>query len=986
MLLKSSFKLQKSVLILSFFVCFSLFGQNEFREKHYTYYDGLASDWVNFTHTSQKGYLYILSQRGLSVFDGYRFIQSEHVNQTILSRFVKKDTLYFEDIHALKKVAMNSLGSIPVTITSKIQADSDPNNDHFDHLFIDSKNRIWCSDFDNIKYSEKGSEFKSFEIFSDNKKFIRPVSFSEISQNEIWAVTTNGIWVWKNDEVKKHGNKFLSEKYYTTSYKLDSSFLLLATSGEIIIWNIKENKPESIIPNPGSAVSYITETNGEIFVCTDNSIYKFNRNTSELSLFYTTENKINHLFFDAKTNLFWISTTNGLTKLILPKKGIETFLFEENSTITSISENTDGIYVTTNIGTIWKFENLKWKKIKHDFPLKAQSVSVIENRIFVGTDNGILEIKNDISKWISLDNFPKGKIVRKILLTPDNELWIVFDKERVHKYRYGSFEFLSNQFSNNASFWDDNLWNDALVDKLGTVWLTGWMPKGYGITKYDPKKNEFIDVSDKTINPDKGVFVGDYYNRAYETRNNGLLFSAYGGWNRTDYNGKISQKIDIHTYDIRGIYLTGISEHRNQNIFFTTEEGLHIYRKDLDKVVQPTKADGLPTNYLTNGYKVLKNGNIAIGIHNGITIINPEMVMESELTERAEISYLTVNGQIRFLENNSFELNKKENNLSVYFSDLSYLDNFKVSHRYKINNNDDWTELGHHSELSFNNLNPGNYNITIETYDHLGNTQQKTLKINFKAHPPFTKSTLFYVLIGLLIIAIVVFVNWYLLKREQKEDQLLNRIRDAEMVALRSQMNPHFMFNTLNSINSYIIQNKTKDASKYLTSFSKLMRNILDNSKHKFITLDKEIQTLRLYIELESVRLEHFFDYKISTDKNVNTDTTMIPPLVIQPFVENAIWHGLRNKKQDGLISIHISLSDDSTFVINIEDNGIGRKKSAELKTNRTGHKSYGVDITKDRLKMVNPENKVEIIDLYDNQKNPLGTKVVLTLKTNEDD
>src|SRR5690606_8949437 len=132
---------------------------------------------------------------------------------------------------------------------------------------------------------------------------------------------------------------------------------------------------------------------------------------------------------------------------------------------------------------------------------------------------------------------------------------------------------------------------------------------------------------------------------------------------------------------------------------------------------------------------------------------------------------------------------------------------------------------------------------------------------SFKVHPPFTKSIPFYVIIGLTLLLIVIGVNWYLLKRKQKEDALLNRIKDAEMETLRSQMNPHFMFNTLNSINSYIVQNKTKDASKYLTSFSKLMRNILENSKHSYISLEKEIQTLKLYIDLELVRLEHFFKY-----------------------------------------------------------------------------------------------------------------------------
>lgn len=978
--------MRKSILILSLFVCFSIFGQDEFREKHYTYYDGLPSDWINFTCTSQKGFLFISTQRGLSVFDGYRFIETKQANQKIFSQFAINDTLYFEDTNALKKIALNRLGSHPITITPKVPTDSDPNNEHFENLFVDSKKRIWCNDFDNIKYSENGSEFKSFEIFQEHQKNLHPVYFTEISENEIWAATTNGLWVWKNNKVKKHDNKLLSDKYYTTSYKLNSSFLLLATTDEIIIWNNNENKLVHSILNPDSAIRTVTEVNGEFFVASANTIHKINRHTGELNLFYTTENSINHLFFDVKTNLFWISTTNGLTKLILPKTGIETFLFDENSTVTSLAESHNGIYATTNIGTIWKFKNQKWKKIEHNFPMKAQSVSVIGNRVFIGANNGILEIENDILKEVTLTHFPKGKIVRKIILAPNNEVWVVFNKARIHKYRYDSFEFLSDNFSNSSSFWDDNLWNDALVDKNGTFWLVGWMPKGYGITKYDPKKNEFIDISDKTINPDRGVFVGDYYNRAFETKDNGLLFSAYGGWNRTDYSGKIIQKTDIYDYDIREIYLTGISEHYNQNVFFITGEGLHIYRKDLDKVVQLTKADGLPTNYLTNGYTMLQNGNIAIGVPNGITLINPESAMESELTERNEISYLTVNGEIRFLENNSFKLNKNENNLSVYFSDLSYLDNFKVNHRYKIKPNEEWIDLGHHSELSFNNLNPGTYDITIETYDHLGNTQQKQLKLHFTAHPPFTKSTLFYVLIGLLFTSLVLFVNWYLLKRKQKEDEFLKRIKEAEMEALRSQMNPHFMFNTLNSINSFIIQNKTKDASKYLTSFSKLMRNILDNSKHKFISLEKEIQTLKLYIELESARLEHFFDYKITVAQNVQPDHIQIPPLVMQPFVENAIWHGLRNKKEDGLISIHISLFNDDTVVINIEDNGIGREKSTELKTNRTSHKSYGIDITKDRLKMVNPENKIEVIDLYDNQNNPLGTKVVVTLKINEDD
>ncbi len=975
-----------SLFILSLFFFFSLSSQKGFREKHYTYFDGLSSDYVNFTCSSSKGFLFISTQNGLLAFDGYRFIDIGQSKQKIFSQFLFNDTLYYQDNDALKKIGLNQLGNAPETIISKVPDDSDPNNDHFDYLFVDSKRRVWCRDFDNIKYSKDGKPFNFFEIFKSNEKNILPVSFIEVTENEIWIACSNGLWIWNNDKIRKHDNEILADKYYISSYKINDSLLLLATTNEVILWNVDKYTPDAIIANPREPIRSITEINGEIFMASQNAVYKLNLNTKKLEIFYTTEHIIHHLFFDVTTNLLWISTAKGLTKLVFPKKGIETFLYDENSTVTSIAESKDEIYATTDHGTIWKFQNRKWKKIEHSFPLNAQTVSVIENRIFVGMDNGLVEIINDTPERIPLTQFPSGKIVRNILLTPNKELWIVFDKARIHKYNFDTFEFLSDEFANNALFWDENLWNDALVDKHGTVWLVGWMPSGFGINRYDPIKNVFIDISDTSINPDRKVFVGDYYNRIYETKNNGLLVSAFGGWNRINNEGKVVEKIDKNTHDIKESYLTGISEHDNQNVFFATGEGLHIYRKDLDKVVRLTKADGLPTDYLTKGYTVLQNGLIALGIPSGLTLVNPAMALESELTARNEVSYLTVNGQTRFLEENHFELNKKENNLSIYFSELSYLDNFKVGHRYKINSEEAWTELGHQSELSFNNLNPGSYNITIETYDHIGNTQQQQLKLNYTAHPPFTKSALFYVLIGLLITSLVLFLNWYLLKKKQKEDEFLKRIKEAEMEALRAQMNPHFMFNTLNSINSYIIQNKTKDASKYLTSFSKLMRNILENSKHKFISLEKEVQTLNLYVLLESARLEHFFDYKVTIAEDVPTNHILIPPLVMQPFVENAIWHGIRNKHENGLISINILTTKDDTLLITIEDNGIGREKSAELKTNRTSHKSYGIDITEDRLKMVNPENKIEFIDLYDDQSNPMGTKVLITLKINEDD
>lgn len=972
--------------IICFLMPFFLLGQKQWREKQYTYYDGLPSDGVHYTCLSKKGYLYVFTQRGLSVFDGYRFVSSEHINKGVFNQYLHNDTLFYEDMYGLNKMDVSSRNSTPIEISSKIYADEDPNNDHFDNLFVDGTGRIWCSDFQHIKYlSPKAKSFHSYAVFPKDNKHIERVSFLEINSQEIWTLTTDGIWVWKNNQFSKHENALLARNHFTATYKLDETTLCLVTNEYFYVWDIQNNRLKNTFSNHIGSLLGFMQCNHELFGYNEQSIFRLNTNTFDSELSYSSKFKINHVQFDAKANCFWASTANGLTQIILPNKAIESFWFDESEIVIDMVSHSKSIYAVTNLGAVWKFQNKKWKKIHQKNDVEAQCIDKIEQRIFVGTNKGLLEIKNDHCISISLTHFPKDKVIKKMLLTLNKELWMVFDKEKVYKYSYENFNFLSNHFANEDSFWIDNLWNDALVDANGTIWLIGWMPKGYGITKYNLKTNQFIDISHKAINKDRGRFVGDYYNRVFETKEKNLLFSAYGGFNRTNSQGNIIQKVDINTYEILDGYLTGISENQNQNVFFATKEGLHIYRKDLDQVVRLSKADGLPTDYLINGYEVLENGYIALGVPGGITIVDPELALKSPLTNQLEISYISVNGTIRYIENNRFELNPDERNLNIYFSDLSYLDAFKVSYLYRINDSKEWIALGHQPELSFNNLSPGTYQITIQAMDHLGNVQEKELQICFKSHPPFTKSIAFYLLIGLCVIVIILLTNNYFIKRKQKEKEFLSRIKDAEMTTLRSQMNPHFMFNTLNSINSYIIQNQTKDASKYLTSFSKLMRNILDNSKHKMITLEKELQTLKLYMELESARLEHFFDYTFSVDKKIDVQNTKIPPLIIQPFVENAIWHGLRDRKT-GHISIHCRYVNNETIAISIEDNGIGREQSMLLKNNQTSHKSYGVEITSDRLQMVNPENKVELFDLYDDQGNALGTRVVLTLKMETDD
>ncbi|HNU32005.1 MAG TPA: tetratricopeptide repeat protein [Bacteroidia bacterium] len=221
-------------------------------------------------------------------------------------------------------------------------------------------------------------------------------------------------------------------------------------------------------------------------------------------------------------------------------------------------------------------------------------------------------------------------------------------------------------------------------------------------------------------------------------------------------------------------------------------------------------------------------------------------------------------------------------------------------------------------------------------------------------------------------------------KNEREKFQLQNQLSEMRLEALRSQMNPHFIFNALNSINRYIIRSDRETASEYLIKFSKLMRLILENSKSSFIPLANELEALKLYVEMELLRFDNKFDFNINIASDVLQEKTQIPPMVLQPFIENAIWHGLMNKKEKGTITVSVeSKSVDKLFVV-IEDNGVGRQKAGEQRSQHanTG-KSFGMQITRDRLAGINGTDKqFRIIDLTDNNNNPAGTRVELEITT----
>lgn len=222
----------------------------------------------------------------------------------------------------------------------------------------------------------------------------------------------------------------------------------------------------------------------------------------------------------------------------------------------------------------------------------------------------------------------------------------------------------------------------------------------------------------------------------------------------------------------------------------------------------------------------------------------------------------------------------------------------------------------------------------------------------------------------------------------QMRSELEKRIVETEMAALRAQMNPHFIFNCLNSINRFILLNEQEAASDYLTKFSRLIRMVLDNSRSRMVTLSNEITALRLYIEMEALRFANKFGYEIYVDDNIDTETTEIPPMLLQPYVENAIWHGLMQYNGDGKITINFQRRNN-ILIASVDDNGIGRDLARRLKSkSATERKSLGMKMTAERIEMINriydTQARVQIIDKVGNTGVAFGTTVKIEIPLNK--
>lgn len=429
-----------------------------------------------------------------------------------------------------------------------------------------------------------------------------------------------------------------------------------------------------------------------------------------------------------------------------------------------------------------------------------------------------------------------------------------------------------------------------------------------------------------------------------------------------------------------------MTEDNAGRVWIATNEGL--------LKLTPEGKDYLPTLYTVQhglssnqvNQLVFYNNRLYYSTFEGLFYFPIHQELSSAFVPSPYLRKTKLNGkELNWQQGQKYTYNR--NNFSFLFDNTSFRDGNTLI--YKLKSNGEYTvNTINGNEVLLNNLSPGEYSLEVRIKNGDGFVSKAPWKTTFIVTPPFWQTIWFQVLFFIFVIALIVFFALLIIKRIKRREEFKTQtnqlLAEYQMSALQAQMNPHFIFNAINTIQGYIISQDKDEAYNYLTQFSKLIRMVLDHSQKKNVPLHEELEILELYIQLEQLRFDHCFDYIEDIGPEVDIYEGCVPSMVIQPFIENAIWHGIVNlkKSRQGKLLLKLRQENDQ-LLVTIEDNGVGREQAANYRTK--AYKSVGLSVTQTRIETLNRlyENQQTALiftDLYDENGNPAGTRIEMQL------
>lgn len=762
--------------------------------------------------------------------------------------------------------------------------------------------------------------------------------------------------------------------------------------------------------NSSVSLSFTKHPDGRIFFSKHNILYTVSQagEISDLVLHSPQRNKILKVYCDSKGDL-WVSWLNkGLFRYKNSDLESDPDLILENVSVTTIVEDFEGTYwFSTAFNGIFYLSNFGVRQ--YDLG-KFTSNTNIRN-FFSDANKVLIQFENDDILISERENNKLSSFQNARNLLPGFSRMVQMNDNKV--LLYTTEGIISDLKGNSIGLGKSDKYPDIFQEIGSEEYILG---STNGITVWENGETVYITNQETGYNGRiSDIFVDDN-NICWVGTHEGLMVYK---------NKKLT--FDTIIQDLENKRITDIDGNGDLKVIGTYSEGLFLTLKD--EQIHLNIESGLPTNQirclaiesekrvwvgtniglvvldihsknridqhiiqqidglLSNEIKDLDilDNTLWISSHQGLNSIKIDEILPLTKKARLFVSSIQVN-QEEISIKDTLIFNSNENNIRFMIEGISFRFADQLKYFYRIKDQSkEWIEIAG-GIFSLNNLQAGTYPVVIRMTSPNGSQVEKTFHITIKRH--YSDTWWFILLIGFISVSITVLIAYLIVLQIKSRAELRRNALISKQEALRAQMNPHFIFNSLNSIQNFIYKSDKKASLKYMISFSRLIRMTLDFSKKEMITLDEEIGLLKLYIELEQLRFTPAFEFNINIDQEIDQENFYIPPMLLQPILENAIWHGLMPKENNRTLTL--SLEKSNSFSINciVEDNGIGRENAGRII--RKSHTSTGLKNTTERIEILKATHSahisMEIIDLKDNSGKPSGTKVKIELENLEHD
>lgn len=958
----------QTILWFCLFLTSTLFAQEPFVRK-ISFLEGLPTQVIYDCYVAKNGLLYLGTDKGLISFDGVRF----------------KEYPFNENLG----LAVNSIQE-------------------------DSNGTIWCKNFANQLFYLDNSvlilEPISNKILQEEANNL--VDYKLID-NQLWLLTEKKFFLLRKDKSPKIILQFKlndeSRVFSALNYNSDLQKLYVASLSEMFE-----------IDKTGKINSYSTEQGQkEIEVFKGKTFYNIKANKNGIwdvsNQKFNTDLLAKNAYFikmSATTEDFWLCTSDGFYLLNTNTNSVENG-FLKGKRITDIVQDKEGsLWVSTLDEGLYfiPYKNLKKLSIHLDLQNKQPNFSSIirdkNNRTFVGTSNGKIIEFNQNNQQVFVYDSKKDREVEYLFLYEDKIISSVgvFDQSKktliiddyfgknIAEDDAGNFMIASY---NSAGLFPKNFSEKLIIPEQ----LSSKETVKFGGTKFEMylfrnkrsrsvyycKQNKiyYIGFSD-------GLFAYEQNKKITEIKTNEnkpiiasrIIPDANGSiWIASSQQGLL--KITKTKVDNQFSIQNGLSSNHCKRIgidangiWVLTDNGIDFLAKDA------TKPKNISLNLGLKGISIndmfLDETSLWLATNEGV-IFTDKSLFQTKIIPNFRLLPLKANQE---LVQNANLIQYHQNNIEFDFETIHYKSLGNYTYEFRLKEVDTvWSsQPSTHTKVNFLALQPGNY--TFEARVKSGEVYSPIQTNSFTILKPFWQSAWFLILCAVGLFLLIYFVFQFAVARVRKKQEIKEKLALSQLTALRSQMNPHFMYNVLNAVQGLIYSNQKTKASDYLGTFSDLMRKTLDISDKKEITIQEEMEAIELYVSLEKARFEtNEFDYCIQKPEKIDLNQFLIPSLIVQPFVENAIKHGLLHKKGLKKLEINIEKENENYWLFQIKDNGIGRKKSELINQKIKKHNSFATQAISNRIELINKMSNLPItieINDVETKNEVLGTHVIL--------